>query len=65
MVPSWCRIYVHAILEVKFEVALMVTGDITVLWNVINCSLEDMYQCFRGICCFHCYIESLPLPRLS
>lgn len=27
--------------------------EVTVFWDVIPHSVVDMYQCFKGTCCFH------------
>jgi hypothetical protein len=41
------------IMLLRFEVLTAMTMMITVLWNVMPCSLPEVYQCFRRSCSSH------------
>jgi hypothetical protein len=34
-----------------FEVLVVVTVKVTVIWNVACCSVLDIYQCYGESCC--------------
>jgi hypothetical protein len=36
-----------------FEVLMVVSAKMTVFWVVVPCSLVEVYQRFRGLCCLH------------
>jgi hypothetical protein len=46
-------------LLVRFQVVTAVSIKMTVFWDVAPCSLAEVYQCFRGVCC--CAIIALML----
>jgi hypothetical protein len=39
--------------QVGFEVLTAVSMKMAVFWVVVTCSLEEVYQRFRGPCCLH------------
>lgn len=41
----------------RFEVLVVVTLWITVLWNVTACSVVDIYPQFRGNCCLNLLLQ--------
>jgi len=41
------------VLDVRFEVFMVVKIQVEVFWVVTLCSIVVGYQCFRGPCCFH------------
>jgi hypothetical protein len=38
---------------VGFEVLMVASMKMTVFWVVVQCSLVEVYQHFRGTCCLH------------
>jgi hypothetical protein len=42
----------HVIL-VRFQVFTVVSMKMTVFWDVVPCSLVEVYQCFRGAYYLH------------
>jgi hypothetical protein len=58
-----CLLTYEQVYFIRFEVSRMVRIKTTVICDVIPCSIRDTYQCFRGICCLHCWIEEQNLPK--
>jgi glycogen synthase len=46
------RIQVN-VLQVRFQVLMTVAMKMTVFWDVVLCSLVEVYQNFRDACCLH------------
>jgi hypothetical protein len=38
---------------------------ISVIWNVMSCSLVPRYKCFRGICCLHLHSTAEAMGTIS
>jgi hypothetical protein len=36
---------------VRFQVLTVVGLKMTVFWDIVLCSLVEVYRCFRGVCC--------------
>jgi hypothetical protein len=47
------RVAVNTVINVGFEVLTAVSTKMDVFWVVAPCSLVEVYQRFRGPCCFH------------
>ena len=41
--------------SVKYDILIVVTMKIAIVWYVTQCDLIEFYQHFRGICCLHQY----------
>jgi hypothetical protein len=50
---SSCKQTCRLLLLVRFQVLTAASMKITVLWDVASWSLVEVYQRFRGACCFH------------